>query len=52
MSPALRGGDVYMRKEKRPWLLAKLIQRNLGKKGYPCSEWHGFLLAGQRVDYL
>ena len=34
----------YMCKEKRPWLLAKPIQRNLvkkRKKGYPCSEWHG-----------
>ena len=47
MSPGIRGGDAYMRKETRPWLLAKTIQRNLGKKAI--HALNGIVFAGRTV---
>ena len=44
LSLGIPGDDAYMRKEKRPWLLAKRFRETLEKKkkGYPGSEWHCF----------
>ena len=51
MSPGIRGGDAYMCLEKRPWLLAKTIQRNLEKKKKKKAihALNGIVFAGRTV---
>ena len=52
MSPGIRSDDAYMRLDKRPWLLAKAIQRKVEekkKKKRAIYALNGIVFAGRTV---